>query len=164
MRPITWPPKGTATSICPPKYWSMRRSRPGICTWSWCSISAVSSVRSARIPGRPKRFSSTVSVSAASTTACFQLSWTGDSAADSILVPICTPSAPSASAAAIDTPSQMPPAAMTGTSTSARTSGASTMVDEPWGFLNPPPSTPSTMRPSTPASTALSAPRRVGTT
>ena len=116
------------------------------------------------MPGRPNRFNSTVSVSAAATTACFQLSCTGDSAADSILVPICTPSAPRARAAAIDTPSQIPPAAITGTSTSATTSGVSTMVDEPWGFLNPPPSTPSTMRPSTPASTALRAPRKVGTT
>ena len=32
-------------------------------------------------------------------------------------VPICTPSAPSTNAAAIDRPSQMPPAAMIGTST-----------------------------------------------
>ena len=42
-----------------------------------------------------------MSVSAAATIACFQLSWIGDSAADTIRVPIWTPSAPSASAAAI---------------------------------------------------------------
>ena len=43
-----------------------------------------------------------MSVSAASTIACFQLSCTGDSAADTIRVPIWTPSAPSANAAAMD--------------------------------------------------------------
>ena len=48
---------------------------------------------------------------------CFQLSCTGDSAALTMRVPICTPSAPSIIAAAIDRPSQMPPAAMIGTST-----------------------------------------------
>ena len=37
-----------------------------------------------------------MSVSAASTMACFQFSCTGDSAADTMRVPICTPSAPSA--------------------------------------------------------------------
>ena len=58
-----------------------------------------------------------MSVSAAATMACFQLSCTGDSAADTIRVPICTPSAPSANAAAIVAPSTMPPAAMIGTST-----------------------------------------------
>ena len=64
-----------------------------------------------------KRLRNTVSVSAAATMACFQLSCTGDSAADTMRVPICTPSAPRAKAAAIDRPSAMPPAAMTGTST-----------------------------------------------
>ena len=48
---------------------------------------------------------------------CFQLSCTGDSAALTMRVPICTPSAPSTNAAAIDRPSQTPPAAMIGTST-----------------------------------------------
>ena len=57
-------------------------------------------------------------------------------------VPICTPSAPSANAAAIDGPSQMPPAAMIGTSTAARTAGSSTIVAAPFGSLNPPPSAP----------------------
>ena len=71
-----------------------------------------------------------MSVSAASTIACFQLSWTGDSAADTMRVPICTPSAPSANAAAIVGPSMMPPAAMIGTSTCERTSGSSTIVDD----------------------------------
>ncbi|SHU09732.1 Uncharacterised protein [Mycobacteroides abscessus subsp. abscessus] len=90
--------------------------------------------------------------------------WIGDSAADIIRVPICTPSAPSANAAAIETPSQIPPAAMIGMSTCERTKGSSTMVDAPLGSLNPPPSTPSTTSPSTPASTALSAAASVGTT
>ena len=43
-------------------------------------------------------------------------------------VPICTPSAPRANAAAIDAPSVMPPAAMIGTSTRERTNGNSTIV------------------------------------
>ena len=46
-----------------------------------------------------------MSVSAAATIACFQFSCTGDSAADTMRVPICTPSAPSANAAAIARPS-----------------------------------------------------------
>jgi hypothetical protein len=55
-----------------------------------------------------------VSVSAAPTIAFFQFAWTGDSRAETMRVPIWTPSAPSAKAAAIETPSQMPPAAMIG--------------------------------------------------
>ena len=58
----------------------------------------------------------------------------------------------------------MPPAAMIGTSTAARTAGSNTIVAAPFGSLNPPPSTPSTTRPSTPASTALWAAATVGTT
>ena len=77
-------------------------------------------------------------------------------------VPICTPSAPSAKAAAIVRPSQMPPAAMTGTSTFEQTSGSSTIVATSRGFLKPPPSPPSTTRPSTPASTAFRAAASVG--
>ena len=103
-------------------------------------------------------------VSGAATIACFQPSCTGDSAADTMRVPICTPSAPRAKAAAIEAPSQMPPAAMIGTSSFARTSGSSTKVETGRGFLKPPPSPPSTTRPSTPASTAFCAARRVGTT
>ncbi len=79
-------------------------------TWSARSSSRLRSVRSARTPGREKRLRNTVSVSAAATMACFQLSCTGDSAADTMRVPICTPSAPRAKAAAIERPSQMPPA------------------------------------------------------
>jgi len=48
-----------------------------------------------------------VPVSSAVTIACFQPLCTGDSAADTMCVPICTPSAPSANAAAIETPSQI---------------------------------------------------------
>ncbi len=51
----------------------------------------------------------------------------------------------------------MPPAAITGTPTFEQTSGSSTMVATSRGFLKPPPSPPSTTRPSTPASTAFSA-------
>ena len=79
-------------------------------------------------------------------------------------VPICTPSAPSAKAAAMLRPSAMPPAAITGTSTFEQTSGSSTMVATSRGFLKPPPSPPSTTRPSTPASIAFSAARSDGTT
>jgi hypothetical protein len=61
-------------------------------------------------------------------------------------------------------PSVMPPAAMIGTSTAARTSGSRTMEATSRGFLKPPPSPPSTTRPSTPASIALRAPLSVGTT
>ena len=81
------------------------------------------------------RLTITVSVSAAATTACFQLSCTGDSAAVSIRVPICAPSAPSANAAAIETPSAIPPAATIGTSTFAAISGSSTIDDAPSGVL-----------------------------
>ena len=105
-----------------------------------------------------------MSVSAAPTIASFQFWCTGDSAAETMRLPICTPSAPSANAAAIDRPSQMPPALITGTSTFEHTSGKSTMVATSLGFLNPPPSPPSTTRPSTPASTALRAALSVGTT
>src|SRR6185295_18589311 len=94
----------------------------------------------------------------------FQFSWTGDSAALTMRVPICTPSAPSTSAAAIDRPSHTPPAATIGTSTRDAINGSSTIVDAPVGALKPPPSLPSTTSPSTPASTAFSAPRNDGTT
>ena len=50
-------------------------------------------------------------------------------------VPICTPSAPSTNAAAIERPSQTPPAAMIGTSTCDAMSGSSTIVDAPVGRL-----------------------------
>ena len=73
-------------------------------------------VRRARRAGEWRSFRNRVSVSAAATIACFQLSWTGDSSADTMRVPICTPSAPRAKAAAIVAPSTMPPAAMIGTS------------------------------------------------
>ncbi len=49
--------------------------------------------------------------------AFFQFSCTGDSADETMRVPIWMPSAPSAKAAAIVRPSTMPPAAMTGTLT-----------------------------------------------
>src|SRR6478735_2909862 len=53
---------------------------------------------------------------------------------------------------------------MIGTSTHDAINGSNTIVDAPVGALNPPPSLPSTTSPSTPASTALSAPRNEGTT
>ena len=96
--------------------------------------------------------------------ASFQFWCTGDSAALTMRVPICTPSAPSANAAAIEAPSVMPPAATIGTSTFDRTRGRSTIDETSRGFLNPPPSPPSTTSPSTPASTALRAAVSVGTT
>ena len=96
--------------------------------------------------------------------ASFQLLWTGDSAAETIRVPIWMPSAPIAKAAAMVLPSTNPPAAMMGTSTFERTSGSNTMVATSRGFLKPPPSLPSTINPSTPASTAFNAAWRVGTT
>src|SRR5579871_4990917 len=106
----------------------------------------------------------TVSVASAPTMSCLYASWTGDSAAETMRVPICTPDAPNANAAAMDTPSVIPPAAITGTSTAAHTWGSSTIVDTGRVLLNPPPSPPSTTRPSTPASTALRAARSDGTT
>jgi hypothetical protein len=96
--------------------------------------------------------------------ACFQLTCTGDSRADTIRVPICTPSAPSANAAAMVAPSVIPPAAMIGTSTWLRISGNNTIDATGVGDLNPPPSPPSTTSPSTPASTAFLAAANVGTT
>ena len=105
-----------------------------------------------------------MSVSAAATIACFQFSWTGDSAADTMRVPIWTPSAPRANAAAIVAPSVMPPAAMIGTSTRERISGRRTIDATGVGLLKPPPSPPSTTSPSTPASTAFNAAASVGTT
>ena len=121
-------------------------------------------VRSARSAGPWKRFRNTVSVSSAATIASFQLGCTGDSAAETMRVPSCTPSAPSAKAAAIERPSTKPPAAMIGTSTFERISGSSTIEETSRVFLKPPPSAPSTTSPSTPASTALSAAFNVGTT
>src|SRR5665213_4452624 len=53
---------------------------------------------------------------------------------------------------------------MTGRSNAEVTDGRRTIDDTGRGFLNPPPSPPSTMSPSTPASTALAAARSVGTT
>ncbi len=92
------------------------------------------------------------------------MSCTGDSAADTMRVPICTPSAPSANAAAMLRPSQMPPAAITGTSTCEHTSGSRTIDATSRWFLNPPPSPPSATMPSTPASMAFNAAWRFGTT
>ena len=89
---------------------------------------------------------------------------TPDSTDDSIRVPICTPSAPSANAAAIERPSAIPPAATIGTSSFDAMSGSSTIDVTSRGFLKPAPSLPSTTSPSTPASTARWAPFSVGTT
>ena len=119
-------------------------------------------MRSTRNAGGACRLSNSVSPSVDVQMSCFQLSCTGDSAALTMRVPICTPSAPSANAAAIDRPSHMPPAAMIGTSTCDAISGSSTIVDAPVGALKPPPSLPSTTSPSTPASTAFNAPRSDG--
>ena len=85
--------------------------------------------------------------------ACTAASWLA-----SIRVPICTPSAPSTTAAAAERASQIPPAAMIGRSTLSATSGSRTIVDAPRADLKPPPSTPSTTKASTPASTAFIAP------
>ena len=80
------------------------------------SKALVFSVRNARSAGPgPKRFRNTVSVSLAPTIMSFQFWCTGLSAAETMRVPICTPSAPRAKAAAIVRPSVMPPAAITGT-------------------------------------------------
>jgi hypothetical protein len=117
-----------------------------------------------RRAGEEWLFNKTVSVSAASTMACFQLACTGDSTAETMAVPSCTPSAPRARAAAMVGPSRKPPAAMTGRSKAVVTAGTRTMVDTGRGLLKPPPSPPSTISPSTPAATAFSAARTVGTT
>ena len=53
---------------------------------------------------------------------------------------------------------------MIGTSKRFAISGTRTSDDAPSAFLKPPPSAPSTTRPSTPAAIAFSAPRMVGTT
>jgi hypothetical protein len=105
-----------------------------------------------------------VSVSAAFTMASFQFWCTGDSAALTMRVPIWMPSAPSAKAAAMVRPSSMPPAAMMGRSVLLAISGSRTINATSRGFLKPPPSPPSTTRPSTPASIAFSAADSDGTT
>ena len=58
----------------------------------------------------------------------------------------------------------MPPAATIGTSTFEAMSATNTIVLTSRGFLKPPPSPPSTTRPSTPAATAFNAEANVGTT
>ena len=73
------------------------------------------------------------------------------------------PSAPAAKAAAIPTPSTIPPAAIIGKSVCLRIDCSKTYRPTSSGFLNPPPSVPSTTNPSTPALTALRAPARLGT-
>jgi hypothetical protein len=72
-----------------------------------------------------------------------------------------TPSAPRAKAAAMPRPSTMPPAATIGTSTFSRTACSRAKVWTSSGLRRPALSAPSTISPSTPASTALMAPRRV---
>ena len=83
------------------------------------------------------RLISMVSVSAASSTACFMFQCTPDSSDDSIRVPICTPSAPSANAAAIERPSAIPPAATIGTSSFDAISGSSTIDGDVARVLEP---------------------------
>ena len=82
---------------------------------------------------------------------------------ETIRVPICTPSAPRAKAAAMVRPQAMPPTAISGVRLLAD-ERQRTMVETSFGFLKPPPSAPSTTSPSTPASTAFSAAFSVGTT
>ena len=80
-------------------------------------------------------------------------------------VPICTPSAPSANAAAIVAPVDDPAGGDDRhVDLRARPAAAAPSSPRRVGFLNPPPSPPSTTSPSTPASTALSAAASVGTT
>ena len=105
-----------------------------------------------------------MSVSLAATMASFQFWCTGLSAAETMRVPIWMPSAPRAKAAAMVRPSIMPPAAMIGTSVFEQTSGSNTMDDTSRAFLKPPPSAPSTTRPSTPAAIAFSPAANDGTT
>ena len=125
----------------------------------------VFSVRSARSAGPgPKRLRNTVSVSSAARIAFFQFMCTGDSADETMRVPICTPSAPSVKAAAMVRPSTMPPAAIIGTSTFSQHQRQQHHRRHSRGFLKPPPSPPSTTRPSTPASIARNAVFSVGTT
>ena len=154
-----------AASISPPKYSDCKSA---ICSCMLILPSNASppvrSVRRARNAGRDCWFKNTVSVSLAFTSAAFQLSCTGDSEQDTIRVPICTPSAPMANAPAIDKPSEIPPAAIMGMSTRERINGNKTIVETGLGFLKPPPSPPSTINPSTPASMAFSAMSSVGTT
>ena len=61
-------------------------------------------------------------------------------------------------------PSQIPPAAITGTSTLEHTSGTSTIDATSRVLLKPPPSPPSATMPSTPAAIAFMAACRLGTT
>ena len=65
-------------------------------------------------------------------------------------VPTCTPSAPSAKAAAMPRPSAMPPAAITGMDTASHTAGTSVIVV----------SSPMWPPASVPSATTASAPRR----
>ncbi len=123
----------------------------------------VPAVFNARMHGEALRLSTQVPVSVALQIAALKFSCTGLSAQLTKRVPIWMPSAPRANAAAMPRPSQMPPAAIRGTSTRARMACSSTRVDTSSGFLKPPPSAPSTTRPSTPASTHLSAVSTVGT-
>ena len=74
------------------------------------------------------------------------------------------PWAPNENAAAIVLPSTKPPAAITGIFTFEQTNGSRTIEATPLGFLKPPPSNPSTTRPSTPASIAFNAAESDGTT
>ena len=79
--------------------------------------------------GRPvNTLVSTVASSRASSRAARCRSDIADSALGRYAVPICTPAAPRAKAAAIPRPSAMPPAATTGTSTASTTCGTSAMV------------------------------------
>ncbi len=96
---------------------------------------------------------------------CFQLSCTGDSAALTMRVPICTPSRAEHQRGGHRT-SVADPARRDDRHVDVfdAMSGSSTIVDAPVGALKPPPSLPSTTRPSTPASTAFNAPRNDGTT
>ena len=73
------------------------------------------------------------------------------------------PSAPAANAAAIPTPSTIPPAATIGKSISFLIAWIKTNKPTSSGLLKPPPSVPSTTNPSTPASKAFFAPAKLGT-
>jgi hypothetical protein len=61
-------------------------------------------------------------------------------------------------------PSQMPPAAISGTSVRSRTPCSSTKVDTSSGFLKPPPSPPSTIQPVDAGIDRLERRERFGTT
>jgi len=154
-------PAGPAARVVSPAMYTRSiRSEAAEGSSTLLTVSGRRRVRRLALGGNGARL---VARAGAATIAALKLGCTGDSWDATNRVPIATPSAPNAKAAAIPRPSTIPPAAIKGRETCSLTSWSRTKLCISSSLRMPALSAPSTTRPSTPASAAFRAARKDGT-